>query len=160
MSQSEEPKSFDHVPSAAELLEVYEQSMAQDPSSLYYKRVLIRPKIPVWRTLLCVGLTLAASAGIAFLAYRLSSSLPCAVLSGIGFSVLILLVFLKRVLIWLIRFYQRVAPDRVRNRCRFEPSCSQYMIQCLQKYGLFRGLRRGINRLWRCKPPNGGEDLP
>jgi len=67
---------------------------------------------------------------------------------------------MKRFLIYLIRIYQRYAPTRVRKSCRFEPSCSNYMILSLEKYGVFSGLYRGITRLGRCKPPNGGVDLP
>jgi putative membrane protein insertion efficiency factor len=45
--------------------------------------------------------------------------------------------------------------------CRFEPSCSRYMIGALRKYGLFRGLARGIARLSRCHPWHpGGYDPP
>jgi putative membrane protein insertion efficiency factor len=45
--------------------------------------------------------------------------------------------------------------------CRFEPSCSRYMIGALRKYGLFRGLARGIGRVSRCHPWHpGGYDPP
>lgn len=59
-----------------------------------------------------------------------------------------------------IRFYQRRAPERIRNRCRFEPSCSDYAILAFQAYGAWRGLQKTIGRLARCRPPNGGEDYP
>ena len=60
----------------------------------------------------------------------------------------------------LIRIYQKTAPMRIRNSCRFEPSCSEYMIMSVDKYGLKKGVINGINRLKRCKPPNGGIDNP
>src|SRR6185437_8012553 len=45
--------------------------------------------------------------------------------------------------------------------CRFEPSCSRYMIAALRKYGLFRGLLKGIVRVSRCHPWHpGGYDPP
>jgi putative membrane protein insertion efficiency factor len=45
--------------------------------------------------------------------------------------------------------------------CRFEPSCSRYMIGSLRKYGLFKGLARGIVRVSRCHPWHpGGYDPP
>jgi putative membrane protein insertion efficiency factor len=45
--------------------------------------------------------------------------------------------------------------------CRFEPSCSRYMIGALQKYGLLKGLAKGISRFLRCHPWNpGGYDPP
>jgi putative membrane protein insertion efficiency factor len=43
--------------------------------------------------------------------------------------------------------------------CRFEPSCSRYMIDALRKYGLIKGLARGILRVSRCHPWHpGGPD--
>lgn len=45
--------------------------------------------------------------------------------------------------------------------CRFEPSCSQYMIEALRKYGPLGGLRRGCARILRCHPWHpGGYDPP
>ncbi|SIO57848.1 hypothetical protein SAMN05444166_5504 [Singulisphaera sp. GP187] len=45
--------------------------------------------------------------------------------------------------------------------CRFEPSCSRYMIGALRKYGLITGLRKGIGRVLRCHPWDpGGYDPP
>lgn len=45
--------------------------------------------------------------------------------------------------------------------CRFEPSCSRYMIGALQKYGLIRGTTKGIARVLRCHPWHpGGYDPP
>ena len=66
----------------------------------------------------------------------------------------------KRAVICGVRIYQRFAPDSVRNKCRFEPSCSDYMILAIEKYGLVKGLRRGIGRLKRCNVNGGGFDMP
>jgi uncharacterized protein len=45
--------------------------------------------------------------------------------------------------------------------CRFEPSCSRYMIGALREYGLFKGLAKGITRVLRCHPWHpGGYDPP
>jgi putative membrane protein insertion efficiency factor len=60
----------------------------------------------------------------------------------------------------MIRLYQRWAPARVRASCRFEPSCSNYMILAINKYGLVRGGCAGVGRLCRCRPPYGGIDYP
>ena len=59
-----------------------------------------------------------------------------------------------------IRAYQRLAPGAVRRACRFQPSCSEYALEALQRYGLLRGTRLAMARLWRCQPPNGGIDYP
>lgn len=64
-------------------------------------------------------------------------------------------------LIALIRFYQVTLSPLLGNVCRFEPSCSRYMVASLQKYGLLRGLAQGLRRLFRCHPWNpGGYDPP
>ena len=75
-------------------------------------------------------------------------------------SIIYISVFLKRALIWLVHLYQHYAPDRVRLKCVFEPSCSEYMIMCIKKYGSIRGTLKGCIRLLRCHPPNGGKDYP
>ncbi len=59
-----------------------------------------------------------------------------------------------------IKLYQRLAPRKIRDACRFEPTCSNYAILALQKYGFLKGWKMVLNRLGRCKWPNGGEDLP
>jgi putative membrane protein insertion efficiency factor len=63
-------------------------------------------------------------------------------------------------LIKLIRFYQKMAPKALRESCRFVPSCSEYMILAIEKYGCLKGIYKGFNRLLRCKVPNGGIDYP
>ena len=67
---------------------------------------------------------------------------------------------LKKSVIGLVLIYKAFAPMSVRNRCRFTPTCSTYMIMAIFKYGLFIGVIKGIHRITRCKPPNGGEDYP
>ncbi|MBR3864940.1 MAG: membrane protein insertion efficiency factor YidD [Clostridia bacterium] len=66
----------------------------------------------------------------------------------------------KRLAIGLVLFYKAFAPLSVRSECRFEPTCSTYMIMAIQKYGLIIGVIKGIKRLLRCRPPNGGIDYP
>ena len=66
----------------------------------------------------------------------------------------------KRLAIGLVLFYKAFAPLSVRSECRFEPTCSTYMIMAIQKYGLIIGVIKGIKRLLRCRPPNGGVDYP
>jgi putative membrane protein insertion efficiency factor len=65
------------------------------------------------------------------------------------------------ILIGLIRLYQLPLSPLLGNVCRFEPSCSRYMVEALEKYGLVRGLGKGLSRLSRCHPWNpGGPDPP
>ena len=60
-------------------------------------------------------------------------------------------------LIAAIRLYQRVLSPclaRIGVRCRFHPTCSEYSIQAIRKYGLRLGLRKTWNRLRRCNRYN------
>ena len=74
--------------------------------------------------------------------------------------ILLTVYFTKRILIGAVLLYKAFAPLDVRHQCRFTPTCSTYMIIALKKYGLFIGLIKGILRIFRCKPPNGGKDYP
>ena len=67
---------------------------------------------------------------------------------------------LKRFVIGLVLWYKAFAPMDVRDACRFTPTCSTYMIMAINKYGLIIGVLKGIGRIVRCHPPNGGEDYP
>ncbi len=73
---------------------------------------------------------------------------------------LITYVLFKRFVIGVVLLYKAFAPMEVREKCRFEPTCSTYMIIAIKKYGLVYGVIKGIRRLLRCKPPNGGIDYP
>ena len=75
-------------------------------------------------------------------------------------SILLSCFFAKYFLIGLVLLYKATAPMCLRDQCRFEPTCSSYMIIALKKYGLVIGLIKGIGRIIRCRPPNGGIDYP
>ncbi len=67
----------------------------------------------------------------------------------------------KRLAILLIRTYQRLLSPLLGNVCRFYPSCSNYTIGAIEKYGLLRGIWKGTKRICRCHPWNpGGYDPP
>lgn len=74
-------------------------------------------------------------------------------------GIIYLFAISKRAVIWCVKVYQHYAPEHVRLRCAFEPSCSEYMIMAVEKYGTFKGVAKGIKRLFRCHPP-GGIDYP
>jgi putative membrane protein insertion efficiency factor len=63
------------------------------------------------------------------------------------------------VLIWFVRLYQRYASSETRLRCRFTPSCSEYTVLALKKYGTVVGGIKSVRRLIRCGP-SGGIDYP
>lgn len=58
---------------------------------------------------------------------------------------------MKRLFIYLIRIYQ-IIPFNSHNMCRFTPTCSEYMIGCLEEHGLIKGLKLGIKRILKCRP--------
>ena len=60
-----------------------------------------------------------------------------------------------RVLIGIIRLYQRTARWRL-PVCRFRPTCSQYAVDAIQKYGAVKGTGLALWRICRCHPFNRG----
>lgn len=67
---------------------------------------------------------------------------------------------ISKVMILLIKGYQKVISPMFPGTCRFYPTCSAYFIQALQKYGFFKGTYLGIRRILKCHPFNpGGVDF-
>ena len=62
---------------------------------------------------------------------------------------------MKFILISLIRFYQRFISPLTPPACRFTPTCSQYTLEAIQKYGALKGTWLGIKRICRCNPWGG-----
>ena len=52
----------------------------------------------------------------------------------------------------LIKFYKYLLSPLLGNNCRYIPSCSEYFIDCLKTYGLFKGFVKGLMRLLSCHP--------
>lgn len=59
---------------------------------------------------------------------------------------------IANLIVFVIRFYQRFISPLLGPRCRFYPSCSQYALQAVQKYGAIRGSYLAVWRLLRCNP--------
>jgi len=58
-------------------------------------------------------------------------------------------------MILIIRVYQIVLSPYLPNSCRFVPTCSEYGIEALKKYGIFKGIYLTIKRIGRCHPWGG-----
>jgi putative membrane protein insertion efficiency factor len=59
-----------------------------------------------------------------------------------------------------VKIYQWTISPLLGHHCRFFPSCSQYMLEAIETYGIVRGLYLGSKRLLRCHPfCKGGVDL-
>ena len=59
---------------------------------------------------------------------------------------------MKRGALAAIRMYQRWISPFLGASCRYEPTCSRYTEQAIEKYGLFRGSWMGAKRIARCHP--------
>lgn len=71
---------------------------------------------------------------------------------------------LRRAMAWLpisaIRLYQRTASRILPPVCRFQPSCSDYAIEAIQRHGVIRGGLLGVWRILRCNPFGAGGHDP
>ena len=66
----------------------------------------------------------------------------------------------KKIIVLTIKFYQNHRPLRCVNLCIYEPSCSQYALMAVEKYGALNGLKLSIKRISRCNNKStGGEDF-
>lgn len=62
---------------------------------------------------------------------------------------------MKYIAVFLIRVYQVVLSPVLPNACRFTPTCSQYTLEAVKKYGFLKGLWLGLKRISRCRPGGG-----
>lgn len=125
---------------------------SNDPRSIYYDRKYIKEKINYVKLLFFIILFVL----ILFLNYYLD-------FNPFLFIVVIIIYFIisiKHIVLLIVKIYQRIAPISIRSKCRFEPSCSEYMILSINKYGFIKGFSKGIDRLKRCNINDGGFDEP
>lgn len=74
------------------------------------------------------------------------------------------MTMLSKVLLFVLRLYQKtLSPDHgwFRSRhphgfCRFSPTCSEYAVQAIEKYGATRGIVLACSRVFRCHPWSSG----
>ena len=124
----------------------------QEKNTTTLKRPELNPKSGIIK--IFVVLMLLGVIGVLFAIFDISLKYV------ILFAAFIVVIKAKKTIIWLILLYQKYAPERLRKSCVFEPTCSNYMLMAIDKYGLVKGLTKGIIRLIRCHPPNGGIDNP
>lgn len=68
---------------------------------------------------------------------------------------------MKSVFIFIIRIYQKFISPLKAPCCRFYPSCSEYAVLAVKKYGVLKGGIKAILRILRCNPfSKGGIDYP
>lgn len=74
------------------------------------------------------------------------------ILYSIMFVAVMGLLALKRAVIGVIKLYQHYAPEDIRRRCLFKPTCSEYAILAIKKYGLIIGLIKAYIRVvYKCR---------
>lgn len=66
---------------------------------------------------------------------------------------------MKRVLIFLIKLYQKYVSPLKRTKCPYIPTCSQYGLEAIEKHGALKGSLLAVWRILRCNPfSSGGYD--
>lgn len=136
MRQSEsEEIVYNNRPSQEELIKLlHTHHDENDPRSNFYKRTHVIPEIDWLNSWINVILSTFSGLIISIIFfYFFNQLIPSYALlnAQIVFIVSMLIIILLRtrsILIWTIKIFQRLAPIKVRNKCRFEPSCSVYMI--------------------------------
>jgi len=59
---------------------------------------------------------------------------------------------MKKILIKLIEFYQKHISPLKKPCCRFYPTCSEYFLEAVKKYGALKGTYLGVKRILKCHP--------
>ena len=63
---------------------------------------------------------------------------------------------MKALAVRLIKLYQNTWSRWAAPSCRFQPTCSAYTIEAIEKFGIFKGMYHGARRIARCHPLNPG----
>jgi uncharacterized protein len=58
----------------------------------------------------------------------------------------------KYIAIFPVRVYQWTISPLLGQNCRFQPTCSHYMIEAIEEWGVFQGIWLGLKRIFRCHP--------
>lgn len=111
---------------------------------------LNRPAISYKKPVIAIAVYVLLLVGLLFVSW----------IPAVVWTIIYVAIIIRKAAIWVIHLYQSKAPDNVRLRCVFEPSCSEYAIIAIKKYGFIVGGIKTIGRLRRCHFPNGGQDYP
>lgn len=136
-----------------EILQLFEKKRASES-----KKILIRPDFRMYKELflLITALTIV-TVTICLRSYLSDNTFMILLCLEL---ILFIITQTKNIILLSIFLYQKFAPSFIRQACLFTPSCSEYMRLSVLKYGVIRGVRKGFGRLKRCRPPNGGTDMP
>ncbi len=112
---------------------------------------LERPDIKYTKPIIALTVYVVQLVGLIFIPYN---KWWLTLITLLAYSLIYFSFIAKRAVIWMVHLYQNKASDETRLRCVMEPSCSVYMILAVEKYGVIRGVCKGINRLLRCGNEN------
>jgi putative membrane protein insertion efficiency factor len=62
------------------------------------------------------------------------------------------MIYIRKIALLLIRFYQQAVSPHFPARCRYYPTCSAYAYEAVEKYGIARGGFLALRRVLRCHP--------
>ncbi|MAG75124.1 MAG: membrane protein insertion efficiency factor YidD [Thalassotalea sp.] len=66
----------------------------------------------------------------------------------------------KKLAIGLVKLYQKLLSPLLGNNCRFQPTCSNYAIEAINRFGVLKGCWLAAKRIIKCHPLNAGGDDP
>lgn len=69
---------------------------------------------------------------------------------------------MKKIILLLIKFYQKYISIFLGKNCRFYPTCSTYTYEAIERFGIIKGSFLGIKRIIKCHPfhPGGYDPVP
>lgn len=118
-------------------------------------RPLYRPAITYVKFIICVGLILGAQAICSWGIYLLLRSLGYSLNKVFFFTIIFFTATFftaKHIAVLCIELYQRYADEGVRRRCLLKPTCSEYAIIVIKKYGLLiGGIKTWIRLNYKCR---------
>lgn len=129
-----------------------ESTVVEDEDEFVPNNPLERPEIRYKKPIIALLVYIAQLVGLCFIPY---DRWWLTALTLVGYSLVYFSFIAKKTVIWLVHFYQNKASDETRLKCVMEPSCSVYMILAVNKYGVIRGVYKGIRRLFRCGNESG-----
>jgi len=120
-------------------------------SDYVLKRELPRPKTNLINAAYFLSLLLLVCFAVSMIMRFLFEKIPFMLVFIFAFF-LISFILLKKIIIGMVEIYQHYMPEELRRRCLCMPTCSEYMILAVEKYGALKGLRKGMYRLMHtCK---------
>ncbi|MGB9642842.1 MAG: membrane protein insertion efficiency factor YidD [Candidatus Ratteibacteria bacterium] len=69
---------------------------------------------------------------------------------------------MSKLVIFFVRIYQTIISPVLGHNCRFYPSCSNYLIEAVEQFGITKGLLLSLRRIIKCHPfhPGGHDPIP